>query len=384
MHLSPTLRYVGMDDVQTRLFENQWPLPSGVTYNSWLVIGRQVALVDTAAAAFSEPFFAQIRAELGERPIDYLIVNHMEPDHSALIAQVRAAWPGIRILASAKAIPMIAGYQGITDNVQAVGEGDLLDLGGVTLRFFMTPMVHWPETMMTWLEEEGILFSGDAFGCFGKVGRIDSGLFADYEEEMIRYYACIVGKYGATVQAALRKLSALPVQAICPTHGPMWTRERADVIRCYDRLSRYEGERGVCLAYGSMYGNTASAAQALADELRRRNVPVAVHDLCNENVSDAYKDVFKYDTLIVGSPTYNNEIFPAVWAFMQGLASRMVKNRRFAAFGSYTWAGASVRLLNEMADQLKWRRIHDGISFAQGYTEDKFPAAALADAVVQA
>ncbi|MBQ9819402.1 MAG: FprA family A-type flavoprotein [Bacteroidales bacterium] len=375
MKLTERIRYVGVNDRQTVLFENQWPIPEGVSYNAYLVVDEKVALIDTAAAAFGEAFLEKIRQEIGDRPVDYLVVNHMEPDHSALQSRIRAQYPDITIVTNAKAVPMIAGFQGITENIQVIREGESLPLGETTLQFFMAPMVHWPETMVTWCPEEQTLFSGDAFGTFKAVNSdvIDckSNDYNDFKEEMTRYYASIVGKYGATVQNALKKLAALPVKRICSTHGPVWERDIPQVVALYDRLSRYEADPGVVIAYGSMYGNTAKAAQALAAALESAKIPHAVHDLCSENVSYALRDVFRYETLALGAPTYNNGIFPPARQLMEAVCDRLVRNRRFFAFGSFTWAGASVRLLNEMAKSAGMELIGDGISFQHAYSPDK-------------
>lgn len=382
MRLSERIRYVGVNDYQTELFERQWPLPYGVSYNSYLVVDNKVALIDTAAAQFSEEFFANIKAEIGDRPVDYLVVNHMEPDHSALQAAVRREYPACAIVTNAKAAPMIEGYQGITDNIKVIKEGESLSLGEVSLRFFMVPMVHWPETMVTWCPEENTLFSGDAFGSFKAVPAdvIDSksGTFADFQDEMTRYYASIVGKYGSPVQAALKKLNGLEIKRICSTHGPVWENSIAQVIALYDRLSRYDADHGVCLAYGSMYGNTAKAALELAEAIKAKGIPCEVHDLTAEDYSFALRDVFKYDTVILGSPTYNNGIFPPVRQLMQGICDRLVKGRRFMAFGSFTWAAASVKLLNEMATAAGFEILSEGITFKQGYSKSKFDAGAVA------
>lgn len=382
MRLSERIRYVGVNDHQTELFERQWPLPYGVSYNSYLVVDEKVALIDTAAAQFADEFFANIKSEIGDRPIDYLVVNHMEPDHSALQAAVRKEYPACEIVTNAKAAPMIEGYQGITDNIKIIKEGESLSLGEVSLQFFMVPMVHWPETMVTWCPEENTLFSGDAFGSFKAVpvGVIDSksGTFADYQDEMTRYYASIVGKYGSPVQAALKKLNGLEIKRICSTHGPVWENSISQVIALYDRLSRYDADHGVCLAYGSMYGNTEKAAFELAEAIKAKGIPCSVHNLTEEDYSFALRDVFKYDTLILGSPTYNNGIFPPVRQLMQGICDRMVKGRRFVAFGSFTWAAASVKLLNEMATAAGFDILSEGITFKQGYTKAKFDAESIA------
>ena len=382
MRLSERIRYVGVNDMRTTRFESQWTLPFGVSYNSYLVVDEKVALIDTAAAQYEDEFLTNIKAEIGDRRIDYLVVNHMEPDHSALQAAVRRVYPDCEIVTNAKAATMIEGFNGITEGIKVVKEGESLSLGEVSLQFFMVPMVHWPETMVSWCPEEKTLFSGDAFGAFKAVGNSVtdsySNTFEEYKDEMTRYYASIVGKYGGPVQTALKKVGGLAIGRLCPTHGPVWENRIADVIALYDRLSRYEASRGVCLAYGSMYGNTEKAALALAEALKARGVECAVHNLTAEDYSFALRDVFKYDTLILGSPTYNNGIFPPVRQLMQGVCDRMVKGRRFMAFGSFTWAAASVKLLYEMASAAGFEILGEGTTFKQGFTPDKFDAEALA------
>ena len=379
---------VGVNDDDKVLFEGLWPLPYGVSYNSYVVADEKVALIDTVEGGFEEEFLDNINEAIGERLIDYLVVNHMEPDHSSLIAYMMERYPMLSIVANAKTVPMLKGYYAVPDDrIIVVKDGDTLSLGGATLSFHMIPMVHWPETMVTWLEEEKTVFSGDAFGTFGTVADdiVDTGdTLEQYRDEMIRYYSNIVGKYGTPVQSALKKLSALPVERICSTHGPVWEKEVASVVALYDKLSRYEVERGVCIVYGSMYGNTAAAADALAMELEERGIPYAIHDLAGNNagelgLSGALRDVFRYDTIVVGSPTYNNGIFPPVETFMKALQARLIKGRRFYAFGSYTWAGASVRQLNELASSMDFRLIGDGLSFPQAYTREKVDMASVAD-----
>ena len=388
MKINDRIFYVGVNDEDKSLFEGLWPLPYGVSYNSYLVVDEKVALIDTVEHGFEDEFIANIEESVGDRKIDYLVVNHMEPDHSSLTACMLEKYPELMILANAKTVPMLKGYFGIPDErIQVVAEGESVSLGGCTLRFHMIPMVHWPETMVTWLEEEGTLFSGDAFGTFGAADEavVDAeDTFEEYRDEMIRYYSNIVGKYGTPVQTALKKLAGLPVRRICSTHGPVWEKAVSSVVALYDRLSRYETERGVCIAYGSMYGNTAAAADALAMELEARGIPYAVHDLaCNNagelGVSGALRDAFKYDTIVVGSPTYNNGIFPPVETFMKALSSRLIKNRRFYAFGSYTWSGASVNQLNALAASMNFEVLGDGMSFPQAYTKEKCDMSAIAE-----
>lgn len=385
--ISEKVYYVGVNDEDKVLFEGLWPLPSGVSYNSYIVADEKVALIDTVEGGFEDEFLANIHEAIGDRPVDYLVVNHMEPDHSSLVAYMLERYPELVVVANAKTLAMLQGYYSVLpERVKLMAEGESLSLGSCSLSFYMTPMVHWPETMVTWLAEEGTLFSGDAFGTFGVVNEdvVDSAdTFLMYRDEMIRYYSNIVGKYGAPVQTALKKLSGLDIKRICSTHGPVWEVCAADVTAMYDRLSRAEVERGVCIVYGSMYGNTAAAADALAAELEKKGVPYAIHDLAGNNedglgLSGALRDVFKYDTIAVGSPTYNNGIFPPVETFMKALQSRLVKGKRFYAFGSYTWAGASVRQLNEMAAAQGFELLGDGLSFPQAYSREKCDMEAVA------
>lgn len=388
VQLSERTYYVGVNDFDKVLFEGLWPLPYGVSYNSYVVADEKVALIDTVECGFEEEFLANVKEAIGERPIDYLVVNHMEPDHSSLIAYMLEKYPQMQIVANAKTVPMLKGYYGTPeDRITVIAEGDKISLGSCNLTFHMIPMVHWPETMVTWLAEEGTLFSGDAFGTFKAVDEdvVDNpDTFEEYRDEMIRYYSNIVGKYGNPVQTALKKLSGLDIKRICSTHGPVWQECIQQVVALYDKMSRYEVERGVCIVYGSMYGNTAAAADALALALEARGIPYAIHDLaCNNagelGVSGALRDVFKYDTIVAGSPTYNNGIFPPVETFMKALQARAIKGRRFYAFGSYTWSGSSVNQLNALAEAMGYEILGAGLSFPQAYTREKCDMAAIAD-----
>lgn len=385
--ISERIYSVGVNDNDKVLFEGLWPLPYGVSYNSYLVVDEKIALLDTVEQGFEEEFLANINDAVGNRPIDYLIVNHMEPDHSSLISYMLENYPQLMIVGNAKTLPMLKGYYQIPEEkVMVVSEGQTLNLGSCSLSFHMAPMVHWPEVMVTWLEEEGTLFSADAFGTFGTVGEdiVDKeDTFEAYRDEMTRYYSNIVGKYGSPVQSALKKLSGFQIKRICSTHGPVWEQNVSSVVSLYDRLSRYEAEKGVCIVYGSMYGNTAAAADALAQELETLGIPYVIHDLAGNNtdglgVSGAIRDAFVYDTIAVGSPTYNAGIFPPVELFMKSLQARMMKGRKFFAFGSYTWAQASVRLLNDMASAMNFEILGEGLPFAQAYSREKCDMHAVA------
>ena len=269
------IHYVGVNDRQKHLFEGMWPLPLGVSYNSYLIDDDIVALVDTVDACYFEIFLHKIRTIIGQRPIQYLIINHMEPDHSGSISLIKHYYPDIVIVGNRQTFGMIDGYYGVTGERYEVKEGDFLDLGHHKLRFYLTPMVHWPETMMTLDETEGVLFSGDAFGCFGTLdgGFLDTRINTDrYWDEMIRYYSNIVGKYGNPVQKAMAKLDNLPITTVCSTHGPVWTADIPRVHDVYARLSRYEAQEGVVIVYGSMYGHTEQMAETIAAELSHEGI----------------------------------------------------------------------------------------------------------------
>lgn len=385
--ISERIYHVGVNDSAKTLFEGLWPLPCGVSYNSYIIADEKVALIDTVEHGFEDEFLANINEAVGDRPLDYLVVNHMEPDHSSLVRYMLEKYPEMMIVANARTLPMLTGYYGITaDKVLVMKEGESLSLGSCSLSFHMIPMVHWPETMVTWMAEENTVFAGDAFGTFGAIDAevVDSeDTFEKYRDEMMRYYSNIVGKYGIPVQSALKKLSGLEVRRICSTHGPVWEKCIPEVVALYDKMSRYEVEKGVCIVYGSMYGNTAAAAEALAEELNTLGVPCAIHDLAGNvnpglGLSGALRDVFRYDTIVAASPTYNNGIFPPVETFMRALQSRLIKGRRFFALGSYTWSGASVNLLNEMASSMGFEVLCNGLSFPQAYTKEKCNMAEIA------
>jgi flavorubredoxin len=359
IEITPQVYYVGVNDRHKHLFENQLPLPYGVSYNSYIIEDEKIALIDTVDVCFFDLYLKKIEDLLKGRKIDYLIINHMEPDHSGSIRLIRERYPYIKIVGNAKTFEMIKGYFGIVDNLVEVKDGSELSLGKRTLNFYLTPMVHWPETMMTYDTATKTLFSGDAFGCFGTLdgGVIDKEINLDkFWAEMRRYYACIVGKYGVPVQNAMAKLKSLEISTICSTHGPVWTEKIGKVIDFYDKYSRYETlEQGAVIAYGSMYGNTEQMAEAIASGIVAGGVKnVVLHDVSKTDVSFILADIFKYPALVIGSPTYMNELFPAVEMLLHKIEARMIKNRIFAAFGSCTWAGVSLKRILPVAENLKW------------------------------
>lgn len=370
----PGIHYVGVNDRKTTRFEALWPLPTGVSYNAYLVVGERVALIDTVEEGFGSRLFHNIQQQLGERKIDYLVINHMEPDHSSSIEALRLRYPDLCIVGNSKTLQMVQGFYGIGGSMLEVQEGSTLDLGGMTLGFYMAPMVHWPETMVTWCAEARTLFSGDAFGTFGALdgGLTDSQLDPTrYWDEMRRYYASIVGKYGAPVQKALVKVRGLNPATICSTHGPVWQREIPQVLDLYDRMSRYEGEPGVVIAYGSMYGNTEQMAERIARNLAEEGIrQIIVHNLTYADPSVVLRDIFRYDTLIVGGPTYNGGLFPPVAQLLEMISSRGIEQRHFGFFGSFCWAGAAVRCLGEFAQRMKWEPVCDPVEMKQGFSSE--------------
>ncbi|NDV47734.1 FprA family A-type flavoprotein [Paludibacter sp. 221] len=357
--IAKNIYYAGVNDRQKTKFENLHPLPYGVSYNSYLIVDEKIALVETVDACFGDEFIDKIQSQIANRPIDYLIVNHMEPDHSGSIRQLRLHYPDVTIVGNAKTLSMIEGYYGMTNNVLEVKDGDTLSLGTHELQFHLTPMVHWPETMMTYDTTEKVLFSGDAFGCFGALNGavLDTEMnLSPYWDEMIRYYANIVGKYGSPVQKALEKLSGIRIDTICSTHGPVWTKHIPEVVSIYDKLSRYEHlDEGVVIVYGSMYGNTERMAEATAQGLAQAGVKnIIVHNASKSDPSVILRDIFKYNGLIIGSPTYSNELYPEIDSLLKKIEIRGIKNRTFGYFGSFTWAGAAVKRLTAFAEQMKW------------------------------
>ncbi len=372
--ISKNIFYVGVNDRVKHRFEALWPLPLGVSYNSYLIVDEKVALIDTVDHCHADLYLSKIRNVLGDRPIDYLIINHMEPDHSAAIRFIRQHYPQAIIVGNSKTMGMIKGFYGICEGTFEVKDKDTLSLGLHNLQFFMTPMVHWPETMMTYDLQTKTLFSGDAFGCFGALngGVVDVEMNTDgYWDEMWRYYSNIVGKYGVPVQKALQKLSGAEISMICSTHGPVWKEQINKVVDIYDCASRYEGENGVVIAYGSMYGNTEQMAECIARELTKKGIrDVVIHNVSKSHVSYVLRDIFKYKGLIIGSPTYTNDLFPEIESLVGKLESRDIKNRLFGYFGSYTWAGAAVRHLNAFAEKMRWDVVSDPVEMKQGISDD--------------
>ncbi len=364
--------YVGVNDRQKTLFENMWPLPYGVSYNAYLIVDEKTVLIDTVDVCYSDLFLKKVAEALQGRTLDYLIVNHMEPDHAGSIRLLRQQYPGVKIVGNTKTFGMLAGFHGITDGLYEVKEGDTLNTGVHQLSFYMAPMVHWPEVMVTYDATDKILFSADAFGTYGTLDGavVDKDMdCSHYWDEMVRYYANIVGKYGNPVQRALQKLSALEIQTICSTHGPVWQEHVAKAVGIYDRLSRYEAEEGVVILYGSMYGHTEQMAEVIASALADQGVKrIVMHNVSKTPASYILADVFRYKGIIVGSPTYSNQLFPEVEAVLSKIELREVKNRLFGYFGSFSWAGAAVKRLAAFGEKMKWETVGTPAEQKQGMT----------------
>lgn len=381
IEINKNLFYVGVNDRSKHLFENLWPLPKGVSYNSYLIRDEKTALIDTVDIGFTDVFLEKLHVVLGNRPLDYLVINHMEPDHSGALTFLLAKYPDIQLIGNARTADMLQGYYNITDNILLVKDKEELFLGENRLQFFLTPMVHWPETMMTYVQETKTLFAGDAFGTFGTLdgGVMDSQLNPDFFwDEMVRYYSNIVGKFGGPVQKAIQKLENLEIATICPTHGPVWTQPEniERVLSLYNKLSKYESEKGLVIAYGSMYGNTERVAETIAAEAAAKGVKnIVMHNMAKSHISYVLQDVFKYKALIIGSPTYDSKLYPAVQSLLNTLENKNLKNRYFGYFGGHSWAGTALRLLGEFADKMQFENVFNAVDIKQSINEETYKQA---------
>ena len=358
VNVTDNIFHLGVNDRRKELFENLWPLPNGVSYNSYLINDEKTALVDTIEMGTGGDFTGWVASILAGKPLDYLIINHMEPDHSGEIGNIVRAYPNVKIIGNSKTFTVLKAYYGITENLLEVKDGDTVELGTHTLTFTMTPWVHWPETMMTHDTEKGILFSGDAFGTFGT---LDGGIFDDeldfrfYEDDMLRYYSNIVGKYSGMVQKALAKLSSIDIKIICPVHGPVWRSNPAQVLGLYDRWSRQEGENGVVIVYGSMYGNNARVADYIARGFAEEGVRrIRVYDASKTHMSYIVRDAWRYKGIVLGSCAYNTAMFPLMESLTREFEHIAMKNKHLGVFGTYSWNGGGVRNLMDFAGRIGW------------------------------
>ena len=382
MEITKDILYLGVNDHAVDLFEGQYSVPNGMAYNSYLIMDDQTVVMDTVDAHFTDEWITKIAAVLGERAPDYLVVQHMEPDHAGSIGAFAQAYPTTKIVSSAKAFVMMKQFFGTdyADRRVVVKEGDTLPLGHHTLHFVAAPMVHWPEVIMTYDDADKVLFSADAFGKFGAL---------DVEEEWLpearRYFIGIVGKYGVQVQAVLKKAAGLDIETICSLHGPILHKEQlADVLAAYDTWSAYRPETdGVLVAYTSIYGHTADAAEQLAEELRAKGQEVIVMDLARCDMAEAVAQAFRFSKLVLATPTYNGDVFPFTKTFIEHLTERNYQNRTVALMENGSWAPTAARVMRKMFETSKNLTILDETVTVKGSLDDISTAQlhALADAL---
>ena len=382
MEITKDIVYLGVNDHAVDLFESQYSVPNGMAYNSYLIMDDQIVVMDTVDAHFTDEWITKIAAALGDRAPDYLVVQHMEPDHAGSIDAFAQAYPTTKIVSSAKAFVMMQQFFGTdyADRRIVVKEGDTLPLGHHTLHFVTAPMVHWPEVIMTYDDADKVLFSADAFGKFGAL---------DVEEEWLpeprRYFIGIVGKYGVQVQAVLKKAAGLDIETICSLHGPILHKEQlADVLAAYDTWSAYRPETdGILVAYTSIYGHTADAAEQLAEELRTKGQQVVVMDLARCDMAEAVAQAFRFSKLVLATPTYNGDVFPFTKTFIEHLTERNYQNRTVALMENGSWAPTAARVMRKMFEASKNLTILDETVTVKGSLDDASTAQlhALVDAL---
>lgn len=365
MHISqeiaPHIFWVGGNDRRLALFENMFPLPNGVCYNSYLIMDEKVTLMDTVDSAITQQFLENLNAVLEGRAIDYLVINHMEPDHCAFIEELTCRYPGLKLVGNTKTFNMIRQFYNfdIETRLHEVKDGETLCIGRHTLRFVFAPMVHWPEVMVSYEQTTGILFAADAFGTFGALsGNIFSDEY-DFEghflDEARRYYTNIVGRYGSQVQALFKKLDGTDIKMICPLHGPVWRKNIEYLLEKYDRWSRYEPEKkGVVIAYASMYGNTENAASVIANRLAQKGVTdMRVYDVSKTHASYIISDAFKYSHLIFAAPTYNAGLYFGMESLLREMAVLNLRGRKVAIVGNGSWAPAAHTVMEKLVCEMK-------------------------------
>mgnify|MGYP005612428293 FL=1 len=358
MTITNDIKYIGVNDHQVDLFEGQYVVPNGIAYNSYVILDEKIAVMDTVDQNFTQPWLSNLAAVLGERRPDYLIVQHMEPDHAANVDKFLTLYPDAVVVASAKAFSMMKGFFG-TDYAErrmVVGEGDTLSLGRHSLTFVTAPMVHWPEVIVTYDSCDKVLFSADGFGKFGALD-----VEEPWEDEARRYYIGIVGKYGPQVQALLKKAAALDIRKICPLHGPVLTENLGHYLNLYDIWSSYRPEsEGIVIAYTSVYGNTKAAVELLAEQLKARGAAnVVVHDLARCDMAAAVADAFRFSKLVLATTTYNADIFPQMKTYLHALTERSFRNRTVGLIENGSWAPMAAKIMGDHLSGSKNLRFTD-------------------------
>ena len=357
--ISTDIIYIGTDDLSIDLFESQYKVPQGVSYNSYLLLDEKTAILDTVDSRKAEEWLAKLETALDGRIPDYLVVHHLEPDHSSVIAAVAEKYPSMTIVAGAKALAMIPQFfenLSLEGRTMAMKEGQVLELGKHSLKFVSAPMVHWPEVMVSFDEFDGTLYSADGFGKFGALS--ECGFYSsedkDWDSEARRYYCNIVGKYGAPVQALLKKASSLPIKRICPLHGPIIDSDFGHYISLYDKWSRYEPEtEGVLIAYASMHGGTEAAALKLSEMLREKGIETVEFDLCRCDLSAVLAEAFRYPKIVLAAASYDNYIFTPMYNFIHLLQIKGLCDRKVGLIENGSWAPCAGRLMKEMLGQMK-------------------------------
>ena len=351
-YISEAVKYIGADDTTLDLFESQYQIPNGVSYNSYVILDEKVAVMDTIDERKTDEWFANLENVLNGRTVDYLVISHLEPDHAANIKRAADKFPQAQLVLSAKAKAMLPQFFDIAhleERCLVVKEGDTLELGTHKLHFVMAPMVHWPEVMVEYEETEKILFSADGFGKFGALS-----VEEDWTDEARRYFINIVGKYGAPVQALLKKAAALDVAMICPLHGPVLTENLEHYIGLYDTWSSYRPEeKGVLIAYASIYGNTRKAAEALADELTRAGQQVCVMDLCRCDLAQVVSDAFRYDRLVLACATYDGGMYLPMEDYLNHLKAKNFQKRKIGLMENGSWAPMAAKKMKEALEGMK-------------------------------
>lgn len=351
MEISNTIKYIGVNDTVTDLFEGQYKIPHGISYNSYVIIDEKIAVMDTADIKFTSEWLNNLKSVLGDKAPDYLVVHHMEPDHSASIFEFTKVYPNAKIVSSSKAFAMMKQFFDFDFSEKAivVSDGDTLSLGSRTLTFCTAPMVHWPEVIVSYDDMDKVLFSADGFGKFGVPDTEE-----DWEDEARRYYIGIVGKYGPQVQALLKKASSLDIKAICPLHGPVLKENLGHYINLYNTWSSYSPEEdGVVIAYTSIYGNTKKAALLLKEKLETKNIKVSAYDLARDDMSLVVSEAFRYSKLVLATTTYNSDIFPFMKEFINHLTERSFKNRKLAFIENGSWAPVATKVMKDMLENSK-------------------------------
>lgn len=365
VNLAENIYFLGYNDRRTHLFENIWPIPHGISYNSYLLVDEKIALVDTVERSFIDEYLDSIEEIIGDRPVDYLIINHMEPDHSGALKAIVQKYPNITLVGNKKTFAFVESFYMTPGNVLVVHDNHRLELGKFVIQFQTIPMVHWPETMVSYEETNKILFSGDAFGSYGT---LDGGVFDDeinlefYEIEVMRYFTNIVGKYCPHTQRAIQKLAPLDIKMIGATHGPVWRSDLSWILTKYNKWSSYDLETGVVIVYGSMYGNTQKMAEVIARRIAERGIKnIRVYDASKTHSSYIINDIFKYKGFIVGSAAYNNAMFPNVEILLSTIGHMAPKNHYLGIFGNYSWNGGGVKNLMTFAEDIKWELVYNPI-----------------------